>query len=84
MRCSLAVLVACLPLCGCLGLGPIRLRADQIGFSRALLDSEKQATLLNAVRLRYAATASTALCSAASPRVIEPPDTTGSSFSVRS
>jgi hypothetical protein len=56
MRCSLAVLVACLPLCGCLGLGPIRLRADQIGFSRALLDSEKQATLLNAVRLRYADT----------------------------
>ena len=51
---SPAILIACLPLWGCFGVGSVRLGADQIGYSRALLDAEKEATLLNVVRLRYA------------------------------
>ena len=41
-------------LCGCFRLGPTRLDEDQLGFSRALSESEKRQTLLNVVRLRYA------------------------------
>ncbi len=54
-RCSAAaILFACLPLGGCLGIGPERLSRDEIDFSRALAISDNQQTLLNIVRLRYA------------------------------
>ena len=39
---------------GCIRFGPTNLVDDQLGYSRALSDSEKQQTLLNVVRLRYA------------------------------
>ena len=54
-RCSaVALLLACLPLGGCFGIGPERLSRDEIDFSRALAISDNQQTLLNIVRLRYA------------------------------
>ena len=40
-------------LCGCFSLGPQRLAHDEIEYSRALAESERQQTLLNIVRLRY-------------------------------
>lgn len=46
--------LACLPLCGCFGFGASRLNEDQLGYSRALSNSENRETLLNVVRLRYA------------------------------
>jgi hypothetical protein len=49
-------LLACTSLCGCFSLGNTRLYEDQLGYSRALGDAEKSATLLNIVRLRYADT----------------------------
>ena len=54
-RCRSAfVLLTCLPLSGCLGIGAERLSRDEIDFSRALAISDNQQTLLNIVRLRYA------------------------------
>src|ERR1700692_3626652 len=50
------MLLVCLSLCGCFGLGNTRLYEDQLGYSRALGDAEKSDTLLNVVRLRYADT----------------------------
>ena len=53
-RRHVVVLLACLPLGGCLGIGAERLSRDEIDFSRALAISDNQQTLLNIVRLRYA------------------------------
>jgi hypothetical protein len=50
------MLLVCVSLCGCFGLGNTRLYEDQLGYSRALGDAEKSDTLLNVVRLRYADT----------------------------
>ena len=50
------MLLGCMSLCGCFGLGTTRLYEDQLGYSRALGDAEKSDTLLNVVRLRYADT----------------------------
>jgi hypothetical protein len=47
------VALACVSMCGCFGLGTSRLFEDQVGYSRALGDAEKSATLLNVVRMRY-------------------------------
>jgi hypothetical protein len=48
------LLSVCTWLCGCFHFGPTRLDEDQLGFSRALSESQKRETLLNLVRLRYA------------------------------
>jgi hypothetical protein len=48
------VLSLCVLLGGCFRLGPTVLNEDQLGFSRALSESEKRQMLLNLVRLRYA------------------------------
>src|ERR1700761_7853217 len=48
------MLLVCVSLCGCFGLGNTRLYEDQLGYSRALGDAEKSDTLLNVVRIRYA------------------------------
>jgi len=53
-RAAVMLLLLCGSLCGCFGFGPSRLDEDQLGFSRALSESEKRQTLLNVVRLRYA------------------------------
>ena len=45
-----------LALCGCLNFGAQQLDQDQLGYSRALLDSDKNQILLNIIRLRYADT----------------------------
>jgi hypothetical protein len=50
------MLIGCMSLCGCFGLGTTRLYEDQLGYSRALGDAEKSDTLLNVVRIRYADT----------------------------
>ncbi len=51
---AFAFVVLSLGACGCLGLGASRFYEDQLGFSRALGEGEKSATLLNVVRIRYA------------------------------
>ena len=45
--------VLCLVVCGCARLGSSKFYEDQLGYSRALGDGEKSATLLNVVRIRY-------------------------------
>ena len=45
--------IACLLLSGCFSLGHLKLEEDQLGYSRAVAESERQQTLLNVVRLRY-------------------------------
>jgi hypothetical protein len=40
-------------LCGCFRFGPAQLDDDQLGYTRALSQSEKRQTLLNVVRIRY-------------------------------
>src|SRR5690349_646649 len=49
----MAVIFLCLLLCSCLHFGPSQLGDDQLGYSRALSQSEKRQTLLNVVRIRY-------------------------------
>ncbi len=41
---------------GCADFGAQRLAQDQLGYSRALLDSDKERTLLNTIRIRFADT----------------------------
>ena len=53
---AVLLVLSCCWLCGCFHLGPDRLDQDQLGYSRALGNSEKRQTLLNMVRLRYADT----------------------------
>ncbi len=56
LRRGVIMLLACMSLCGCFGLGTTRLYEDQLGYSRALGEAEKSDTLFNVVRLRYADT----------------------------
>jgi hypothetical protein len=46
------MLLASVSLCGCFSLGDTRLYEDQLGYSRALGDAEKNEALLNVVRIR--------------------------------
>jgi len=43
----------CVVACGCARLGTTKFYEDQLGYSRALGEGEKSATLLNVVRIRY-------------------------------
>ncbi len=45
--------MACLLLSACFSLGHMKLEEDQLGYSRAVSESERQQTLLNVIRLRY-------------------------------
>ena len=49
----MALIFLCLLLCSCLHFGPSQLGDDQLGYTRALSQSEKRQTLLNVVRIRY-------------------------------
>ena len=52
LRLSCAPLV-CLLLSGCFSLGHLKLEDDQLGYSKAVAEAQRQQTLLNVVRLRY-------------------------------
>ncbi|MGO1077064.1 hypothetical protein [Inquilinus sp. CA228] len=55
VRCRRAgALLLLLPLCGCAGIGPTTLYRDHLDYAKAITDAQKEQTLMNVVRLRYA------------------------------
>lgn len=53
-RCWIAAFLLILPIGGCAGIGPPVLERDHLDYAHAITDTQKQQTLMNIVRLRYA------------------------------